>query len=240
MDPKILIPAAVALLVAVLGAAVTFRMKWIDRQSAVEQRHAQARETAYDYLMAAGDAVWNFIARNYVHQVDQGDELPDDDREAVLEQAETLLQQGFDQLKAHTRSFESVQPVLADFYRTIFNNTQGSSAEYERVRARILDCRRRDTGLKNALNESRRSSWKKRRDALRQAKENAKDIQQVIHDPVDGVTIITGDGPGMSALLREQFQWSNEMRASVETSRRRLLRWKREGLWVENVPERSA
>jgi hypothetical protein len=222
------VPATATLLVGSIAAGVALYSKRLDRIDATEQRHAEARANAYDQVLASGDLAWNFIARNYVSELTTGNPLSSEDKEASVKASVDLLPSGTDHLKTHARDYEALEPVLQEYLNTIFHNRQGSSADYERVRNKILGCRRRDTGLSKQLRDAR--GWREQLAARRAVKEVRRGIDQVFVDPVNELTLVTADGPAMWALMEEQREWSEGMQASVDLSARRVEVWRGKGI----------
>jgi hypothetical protein len=245
VSTAVAVSALVALACAMIAGAVALYGKHVDRRVALDSRHAQARESAYHSILTAGDVAWNFIARNYVSQVDEHESLPEDEKEAGVQRCHALLVQGIDQLEAHAADMNTIRPVLQTFYQTIFANHDGSAAAYEQVRATVVDCRRRDSGLKQLLKERPSSGWRQLiptravrewRKRLRSQLEQPPlyrgiEVDQIIRT-VDGVTVVSvADDGNFAAILDEQWAWASEMRASVATTEARIAHWRKKGTW---------
>ncbi|WP_327652049.1 hypothetical protein [Micromonospora aurantiaca] len=254
MSTSVIVSALAALVGATIAGSVAIYGKRVDRRVALDGRHAQARESAYDLILTAGDVAWNFIARNYVNEVDEGESLPASEKEEGAQLCHALLVQGIDQLEAHAADMNLVRPVLGKFYQTIFANHDGSAAAYEEARKLVVDCRRRDSGLKQLLTERPSSGWRQLiptravrdwRKRLRSQLEQRPSYRGIEVDQVirtdDGVTLVAvADGGNFAAILEEQWAWSSEMRSSVAKTEARIAHWRQKGTWkVPEVPSIS-
>ncbi|MFY1634268.1 hypothetical protein ACN27F_13465 [Solwaraspora sp. WMMB335] len=236
------VSALVPLACAIIAGIVAIYGKRVDGRVALDGRHAQARESAYDLILAAGDVAWNFIARSYVDEVDGLQSMTKRDREEGTRRCHALLVQGIDQLESHAADMNVIRPVLGKFYQTIFANNDGSAAAYEQVRASVVDCRRRDSGLNRILRERPSSGWRqliptravrewrrRLRSQLEQPLYRGIQVDQVIRT-VDGTTLVSvPDGERFAAILDEQLSWAREMRASVATTEARIAHWRQKG-----------
>ncbi|MBF9127692.1 hypothetical protein I0C86_01580 [Plantactinospora sp. S1510] len=241
----IVVSAIVAVFCAVIAGSVSIYGKRVDRQLAVDARHAARREYAYDLVLTAGDVAWNFIARNYVSEVDAGEPLPGEEKESGSRRCDEILVQACDLLEAHVADMNAIRPVLQDFYRTIFMNRDGSSDQYERARELVVNCRRQDTGLRKLLEERPARGWRqliptksirswherRRRLAGSRPLYRGFEVDQLLRSD-DGVTLVSvGEDETFVAILREQEEWALAMRASVATTDARLAHWRRIGTW---------
>jgi len=228
---SIIIPLTVAL----TAATVALFSKHLDTRNLIEQRHSERRLEAYDHLLTAGDAAWNCIARKAVAELDHEDGPSEEEFRKVFRQCEKLLQSGLDQLKAHSHDFDAIQPILAEYYVTIFDSAElpwnVGAGDYERVRTKLVECRRRESGLKKRLQGARGQSWRERRTALREAQESTKGITNVFRDVDNEVEIIQGDGAAIMYHLNKVMQHNNEFRASITQTQDRLDAWREKGIW---------
>ncbi|MGH3829834.1 MAG: hypothetical protein ACRDRS_05180 [Pseudonocardiaceae bacterium] len=86
-------------------------------KNAIAARHADAREDAYDRLIAAGDAAWYYRTEAATESAST-EAKPQLSLIAAL--AHCLFQAGLDRLKEHSDDFETREPLLYSWFRNFF------------------------------------------------------------------------------------------------------------------------
>jgi hypothetical protein len=216
----------VTLLCALLAAVVTLYSKRIDRRTEIEARHAAAREQAYDWLLAAGDAAWFYRTQRALDSDDKRRSESDTVGDAALD----LFAAGFDRLKESSSDFDRRHSLLEAWYTVAFNDPNAGPRSFESVRDTVVNQRRIETGLIKTIQTTRELSFFERLRVGHTIQRLPGGIENVIRT-TDGEFLVSGTGEEFIKIMIDMMNYRDELISSREQARSRLKEWRRRGIW---------
>ena len=189
------IAALATICAALIISGVTLYVGRLNRKNVIEERHAAAREEAFNQLVAAGDVAW--LVRTEVGDEDADIIIPEHDK--VGHEANQLFQLGFDRLKEHATNFESERPFVVTWYKAAFEDSMIGPQTFEIIRDQFSNRRRLETGLRKRL-ASRDRPLLERLTAREIPQRMPSGLQQIVYDDQGGF-IAEGGGDGFLELL---------------------------------------
>lgn len=218
--------------VALIAASALFYSKWLDRKNEVEARHSEAREDAYDRLLAAGDAAWYYRTKKTVDPESVDSTLTARMVGAAIE----LFQNGLDRLKDHSRDYDAQLAALKSWYTVAFIGTHVGAKSFESARDGIINLRRREIGLRKRIDEFRELTFYERLLSGHTVQRLPEGINLLI-TTTDGEFIIQGSGEEFAQVLISMVNYRFELEESRERAWLRLAEWRDRKIWKASADQ---
>lgn len=223
------VAVAVPILVAVIAASVSLYVKRLDRQNAGELRHSEAREKAYDQILASGDAAWYY-------RTEQDKEHSSWEEMAGI--AVAMFEASMDSLEQHSSDFNKIEPILIEWFSYAFDTSGAVPRQVENARSAVVDLRRRETGLRKRLNRVSELSFLDRVSTGHVVQRQPEGINNVIHFE-DGSYAIIGAGDEFNQVFDDFINQHAAHRRSRGDACRRLAEWRKKGVWTTPSTDRE-